>query len=438
MRADFAVTFVGRLGAVGLAFLTSVVVTRLLSRELAGFYFWLISCLALVTITQSLGIAAVAAGRLAQCEKVDGGAQARRLAMRLSNAVLLCALVTVLLGLGLERWVSTSGWTATPKTLRWWPGLLVASGGVAYGLVMAEVLRYFGWVRMASVASGFASNAIFLVCLVAASLASIEPTPERLLWAYAGSATVVALVLFGCLCRLHGGWTFGLVDRAFLWRTSVPVVLSNVGAFVITQAHTLVAALALSAIDNAAYGAAARLVLIVGLIPAVMQSVLVPMAGRAHAGGDMAALEVFMRRSATLMALVVLPVSAVLVVVPGLVLDMLFGQGYSDAAWVLRLLAVGAFYNVARGFPGLVLMQIGFQRDQARLTLVGSLVSVGLLAMAWWLGRAELIALAVVLATVVQGSFEHRLMLGRVGVFAASDWRLLGSPQVLWRSLHVR
>lgn len=438
MRADFAVTFVGRLGAVGLAFLTSVVVTRLMSRELVGFYFWLVSCLALVTIAQSLGIAAVAAGRLAQCEKTDGGVQARRLAMRLSNAVLLCALVTALLVLGLERWVSASGWAAVPKTLRWWPGLLVASGGVAYGLVMAEVLRYFGWGRTASVASGFASNALFLGCVVVAFLASIEPTPERLLWAYAGSATVVALVLFGCLCHLHGGWAPGLVDRTFLWHTSVPVVLSNVGAFVITQAHTLVAALALSAIDNAAYGAAARLVLIVGLIPAVMQSVLVPMAGRAHAGGDLAALEVFMRRSATLMALVVLPVSVLLVSVPGWVLDRLFGPGYSDAAWVLRLLAVGAFYNVARGFPGLVLMQIGFQRDQARLTFVGALASVVLLASAWWTGRAEWIALAVVLATVVQGSLEHRLLRGRVGIFPASDWRLLGNPLVLWRSLHVR
>lgn len=438
MRADFFVTFIGRMGAVGVAFLTSVVVTRLMSRELAGFYFWLVSCLALVTIAQSLGIAAVAAGRLAQCEKDGGLVQARQLAMRLSNSVLLCVLATALSALGLERWAAVSGWVDVPKTLRWWPGLLVASGGVAYGLVMAEVLRYFGWVRTASAASGLASNVLFLGCVIAAALASVEITPERLLWAYAVCAAVAALVLLGCLCRLHGGWASGLVDRTFLWHTSVPVVLSNVGAFVITQAHTLVAALALSAIDNAAYGAAARLVLIVGLIPAVMQSVLVPMAGRAYAGGDLFALEIFMRRSATLMALVVLPVSILLVSVPGLVLDRLFGPGYSDAAWVLRLLAIGAFYNVARGFPGLVLMQIGFQHEQARLTFVGALASVMLLALAWYIGRAEWIALAVVLATVVQGSLEHRLLRARVGVFPAGDWRLLGNPLVLWRSLHVR
>jgi len=436
VRRTVLMLFFLKTASVGVAFLASVVIGKFYSREIAGFYFYLISIVGLVATPMSLGIASVAAGVLNERERRLGKLNARGFVVESSNTIILVALVAVIVGVA----ISFLG-INTPKILGrpflFWPIAIATAAGLAYTTIMTEIYRYFQAFKEVALTSGFFANFIFLIAALALAVRPKNAGAADLLTAYAVSFLSIASLAWWRLRKIDCSFQWSVLDGTFLVGTSLPVVLTNLGAFVITQAHTFVASLVLPAAENASYGASARLVLIIALAPSILHSVALPVAAKIYYRGEYEKLERFMRSSATMATAMVAPLLIIIIAAPGYILDHLYRPGYADASLSLRILAIASLYNIARGFPGMAMMQFSMQKIQARITILGGFVSLVAIGFAGATGAPHWIAIAVLFSTLFQGAMEHILIRRRVGISPAWDFRLLFNPKELIRRQYV-
>lgn len=443
MPNNFAFTFLGRISTVALAFLSALFVTRYSSKASAGLYFWLVSTVVFLNVPISLGLNAVAAGVLARGEQANGLDHARRLARLMVKRVLLAGAAGIGCCAALVVLMHETGHEVTWLGQRpeWWLCAVVAAACYAFLFVAAELYRYFESVPMAVVCSGLGAGALSFSALV--GLHAMGVSLEA--WPIVGSYTAALLFVAAIVLRLLNG--FLRIDREQspsaegrfdFWKVCPPVMLTGIAAYAITQAHTFIAVLALGNEGSAEYNAAARLVLILGLLPGVVQSIVLPVAAKLHSKGAGPELERLMRAGATASTWAAVPLGIVFMVFPGVTMGLVFGPSYSTNSLILPLLSLGVMINTVRGFPGALLMQCGHQGIQAKATIAGGLAA-GVLLLAAFAVRSEVaIASAVVIGIGFQSMLEwwiSRRILG-INTFLRLDFFM--NPKKLIGILNAR
>lgn len=374
--------FAVKVGGVGLNFLFSLMLARMLGAKGSGVYFLAVTIINITATLARLGFdnavlkyASVAYGAH------DRGAMAslyRQSAGWLLGSSLVLVLLLWLFGPHLPLGGSSS---ASFHTIL--PTMLVALFPMTFLLVQGEFFKAIGRPGTATfVQTGAVPAILFLgaLCLLWVDVSSTQ----SFAWLYV--VACVTALLAGVIYWRHcfpGTWlTPGHFETRALLQTGLPLLLVASMNMIMGWTDILVLGYWSDAKTVGIYSIATRTAALTSLILIAVNSVTAPQFARLHAQGQSVQLELLARRSAAAMTLAALPVILLLLCFPGWVLHF-FGSDFRGGANILRILALGQFINVAVGSVGYLLMMTGHERvmrnivaGSAALNLVGNLLLV--------------------------------------------------------------
>lgn len=176
--------------------------------------------------------------------------------------------------------------------------------------------------------------------------------------------------------------------------------LANSATTGLIWADTLLIGILRESADVGVYQVATRVVMLAAFVMAPLNSAVAPRAAALHRLADGAGLRHLYRAATGWMMRLALPAFVTLFVFAPEVLR-LFGDRYTDAAWVTRVLALGKLVDVATGPCGVLLQMTGHALLNVANNVAALVVNVGLNL--WWIPRYGLrgAALAWAVALVI-------------------------------------
>jgi O-antigen/teichoic acid export membrane protein len=410
----------GRLATALAAFLSNALLARILTPSDFGVYFLAFSVVWTGAVIGALGLNQSAVRFVAESMGTNLPGRARRV-------------VGLVFGMGMVGAFAVGGvyllaGPAISRSLFHAPALAAVTGLVAGWMVLltlqtlqAETFRGFHDIKFATVFGGLVTGILLTSCLL-------------LLWLFGGQtglSTVLAVIvasgltsvtLGGLLLRskvlsLPVGGMESRVRAAEIATVAWPIMIAGIALTALTQADVWIVGVFRSQEEVAIYRAASRLALMTILVTQVLQAVLPPLIVEKYTRGESESLQRLLRASATVTTVMVVPVLGMFVLMPGSILSLVYGEYYRGGGWVLVLLSLGIFVNVATGMRGVVLLLTGHERTQLTITLVvGSfnVILCGIGAVYWNING---VAVAAMTTMIVQCLAELVFVRRRLGIW---------------------
>jgi len=361
-----AIAFVG-------AFVLSVVAARMLGARLAGLYFLSLTIATVVSTLARLGVDKPLVRHVAAFQANSDPDSIRGFAATsagLAALVSLFAAAAISLGSG---WIAIdafdeAGLAGELRLMAWAiPGMTVAG---VLSFAFQGLRRIASHVLYLSVLTPALTIALYLGLHVAGM-------PVTLVAATVAAATLTAI---GATATWFAAWPWPrqLPERAALGqfmssnRATWIVVASQLAML---WAPTLWLGALADSESVARYHVAGRTALLIGFVLIAVNSIAAPKFAALYAKGEVATLERIARQATRLMTVTALPIAAVFAIWPDIVLR-LFGGEFVAAGPLLRILAIGQFFNSATGSVGILLLMTGHERDYRNICIAGSIVSI--------------------------------------------------------------
>ncbi len=240
------------------------------------------------------------------------------------------------------------------------PGLLIsltviALAALAWQQLAGEILRGWNDLRLASlfsggVAGGPISNLFFLAGVGGLLLARVPVTSAAAMGLLAASVSLTAPVALYCVWRTtYSGPATSTQPHAALSRGANRQLVTVAGsllvlqllAFFSQQFDVWIGETLLPPEELGLYGVAKRSLLMVAMPVQMAMLTIASGIPRLHARNCRPELQDLLRGSAALAAIPSLAALAVLVLIPGPLLNLVWGRSYDGAAPMVRILAVG-------------------------------------------------------------------------------------------------
>jgi O-antigen/teichoic acid export membrane protein len=183
--------------------------------------------------------------------------------------------------------------------------------------------------------------------------------------------------------------------------------LANSATTGLIWADTLLIGILRESADVGIYQVATRVVMLAAFVMAPLNSAVAPRAAALHRLGDDAGLRHLYRAATGWMMRLALPAFVTLLVFAPEVLN-LFGDRYTEAAWVTRVLALGKLVDVATGPCGVLLQMTGHALLNVANNIVTLVVNVGLNL--WWIPAYGLRGAALAWAFALVGVNTARVV----------------------------
>lgn len=217
-----------------------------------------------------------------------------------------------------------------------------------------------------------------------------------------------------------------------IWSSGIPVVLSNIMAFVITQSDIWILAAYCSETTVAVYGIAARIVLLTGFALSVANAVLPPLIAKMNVENRWTELEAILRRVATLISIPSCLMLLLLICFGGLILETVFGAPYRQGALVLGVLCIGQIFSVCTGSCGYLLLMSGHYRAVMYINVLTALVAIVFGVIGAIVAKETGVAIAFSAAMVVQQLTTLFVARRLTGIWTHVD---VTSLPALWKGL---
>jgi O-antigen/teichoic acid export membrane protein len=382
-RAGRIVTaFLVQVTGAGLAFLFSVMLARLIGVAGVGLYFLAITVVDISATISRLGLenAGLRFSSIA-CSQGDRGMLAAL--YRTSMGLVLGAGIAIALSVWLIVSHLPLGGDRAPEFRAELPLLVFAIAPVALLVIQTEFLKGVGATGMGV----FVQAVVPPLLLLSASIVlwfQVAASVHTVIIAYVIVMIVSVIVAVAIWSRrLPGIWSErGYFGTRRLLRTSTPLLLVTSMNLVMGWTDILVLGIWADAREVGIYGISLRIALLTPFVLGSISIVVAPQFAALHAEGNAAALKRLAQQSAFSTMVVTAPAILVLMLFPDLILQ-LFGKQFEAGAWVLRILALGQFVNIATGPVGTLLMMTGHEKlmrnnvaASASLNLLGNLVLV--------------------------------------------------------------
>jgi O-antigen/teichoic acid export membrane protein len=424
----------GKVAASAAALLSNILLARLLPPDQIGTYFLAVSVLTVVLAFTELGFRQSTV-RLVAVEMAAGSSGSAGYTILRILGVLIAGLVlgAGFLYFGGGRWMAVSVFHSS--------GLAAIMGLIAVWVlvegfreVLAEAFRGLHDIRLAT--------------LVGESLPKMALLGLLLLWwATGGDRRLDRIVLLSMLASALALAAGGLVLRRRLrslpaggahrpplelLKLTLPLWITHITLYILTQADIWVLGIHNSDAVVAVYGAAAKLVIIIGVPLLVVNSVVAPLITELHTHNRLDDLERTLRTSAAA-AFVPAGLAFLFLVVFGRqALGILYGEYYREGYWVLIFLLLGQLFNVWAGPCGLLLVQTGYQTSMMVTTMFSGLLALG--GSLLLVGRygAPGVALAACLGMITQNILMLAWARRNVGIWTHAGLRALWTYAAGW------
>jgi len=318
------------------------------------------------------------------------------------------------LALGGAAWAGRS-LLAAPRLADVAPALAVWAVGLALQMLLAEIFRGLHAIREAMTWGGLASNLLVLVGLFSLSQSGAA-TLGATIWICAASV-VLSMVAAGAVLAVRlnrlAPPTFPALETCPLLATALPLLVSNLMGFALLRADLWIVSAFSSADDVAAYGAASRLVILIGLPLTVANQVVAPLIGDLHSRGDARGLGELVRGVAGAVAVPATLLGGAFILFGAPLLSLVYGAFFARAWPILALLSVAQLSMVLTGSCGLALVMTGHQRTYMGIMVAAAvaLLTAGPVAARshGGVGLAAVACLVLVVQQLVTLLFAKRL-----------------------------
>jgi O-antigen/teichoic acid export membrane protein len=242
-----------------------------------------------------------------------------------------------------------------------------------------ETFRGFHRFDLATVFDSMLVDILGATAFGALLLAGLDSDLRQVVALSALASALAASVAAGLLLRrVRTLGREGAVNRGELFSMSWPLVIADVSSYLLSTGVDLWILGAFRPLPEVAlYGAASRLIFFIVVPFQIVQGVTPPLIAELHAQGRRRELQEALRSSAFLAAIPAFLLLAAFTLFGKLVLDVVYGPFYAEAAAILAILSVGRMVAVWTGSCGVALMMTGHQLAMMYITVFSATVSVG-------------------------------------------------------------
>ncbi len=291
-----------------------------------------------------------------------------------------------------------------------------------YRAVVTESFRGFGDIRLASIFNGPLEAAVSIVFLAVLVIIGIHTDLRIILFILAGASAINVAIGFAALRQkivkiapfpgsVRPSWSRFVAE-------SVPMMLSNLLTTIILQADLWITGILLPGGEVALFGAAQRLATLMTNLTSLSAAVLPPFIVQLHHEPRKERLQTTCQAMAAATSIPALVVTLCFLLAGGLILRLVYGTYYVQAAPILAALVVGQATRVMAGSAPLLLMMTGYQNTLMVISALYSVVHVGAIYLATsWYGLSGA-AISSGLSTAVQSVLLILLVRKKVGIWS--------------------
>jgi len=368
-----AVALVLKVVGVGLAFSFNILLARMLGVEGAGIYFLALTVATIATVFGRMGLDnallrfTAANATIDNWEAVKGVySKGMRLALIASS---VSATTMYFVAPLLANMVFHKPELAVP--LRW---MALAVVPMSLLILHAEMLKGLKRIRDSLLIYGVGVPALSLIGLY--SLGRNRGI-NGAVWAYT-IATVIMVVLGTRLWRLATPQLHNIVGSfvtSELLKSSVPLFWVAFLSMMINWMAVFSLAIWGTNEDIGVFAIAIRVAMLISLVLLPVNSISAPKFAALYEKKDLMALGSMARNTTTLMALMASPLLILCLIVPGWIMGI-FGKEFAGGGYLLAIMAIGEFINVATGSVGYLLMMSGNERIMRNNVIFIAVLSV--------------------------------------------------------------
>lgn len=368
--AGFALwAFAIRVTAAGLAFVTQIVLARLIGEEAYGKVAAALTVLGVATAVAVVGID-IAAQRFVAQYKVEGDLPRLRGFMHTARILPLgVGLVVGLVGVAVfhaSEPVIATAFASLPIV-----ALLMSQEGVA---------KSFDWPVLALAPTYVLRPLLVLALVFAAAFAGLALDATAVMIAML-SASLLALVVQTLALRPRLTRIAPPGERRYevrAWLTvATPIFIGDIGALVAVSADVIALAVFRSSEETGIYFAAVKSLALVQFVAYAVSNAVAHRVSALHVTGDRAALRTYVARACLATFLPSLCLALALVALGGVILG-LFGEAFVAAWPAMAIVALGAVVLAAVGPAERVLNMIGAERACAKIYVAAGVLALAL------------------------------------------------------------
>ncbi len=370
--------FIINMLGIGLAFLSQIVLARVLGADGYGVYAYVIAWITILALLATLGFET---GMLRFAAAYRAREEWPLLRGILRYAMRRVGLAGLVIGLATASVVVVLGDHLAPELSRTFLVGCAMVPVLALLQVGGSVARAFGGVVMALAPQRLLRPAVVLAVIgVWALLASLAIAPQGAMLVMLG-ATVIALgTVSWSVRRLRPAPMTGssIAYQAQEWRRAALAFLFMAAVrALLGRSDLLMLGMLADTASVGIYAVASRIADLVVFALTAINVIFAPHIAALHASGDRTDLQAVVTTTARWAALSSLLIALPLFVLAGTVLSF-FGDSFTSGDVVLRILLVGQIFNAAAGSVGWILTMTGHERQAAVVLGVTAAAQIGL------------------------------------------------------------
>jgi len=358
----------GEFSRILLAFVISILLTRILTPQDLGYFFLVSSFVVLLTAVFSLGLPVTMVKKVSELM-----AQGKNMHVR--KVIFVCAIVMLIMAFLSYFFVVLIGeevFVFFLKAKDMSPFMSQIGILVSLGLLIAlvvEIFRGFHDIRSAVVFGGLLNSFLMLGVLIFLWKIIGAADLQDILYVSIGSLGLVMIIALICMYKktrdLKKGDERFISIRCILFEIfSISWVMWLIGLllFVLSNSSLWIISSYGSGEDVALYGIVMRLALFVSVFHGISIAVIKPIISELHIKKDTKKLEKVIRTVASFTFLVALLVTCVFILFSNEILSVLYGEKYAHASEVLVVLSCTNLFSMIVGPVGIVQMMTGLQK----------------------------------------------------------------------------
>jgi len=250
---------------------------------------------------------------------------------------------------------------------------------LAFQFFVAETFRGFQAIGMSVVFGGLLTSAVSVFLLAFMMFGAMDTGLGDVLTLIAVAAGLNALLAGGLLQKRL--LRYPPVER---WKQeardilehSWPLLIHNLTLFVVLQSDLWLLGAYRPDEEVAIYGAAARVVILIGVALVIINSVVPPLISRLNVNNERRRMERILRTTATLAFIPALSALIVFVFFGSSILGVVFGEYYREGGTILTTLGMGQAVSVFVGSCGYTLIMTGHRQSVMRISVLSAVAAL--------------------------------------------------------------
>ncbi|WP_448546883.1 lipopolysaccharide biosynthesis protein [Thalassotalea fusca] len=261
----------------------------------------------------------------------------------------------------------------------------------------SSVLKGFSSAVTSNFFSGMCTFIIAMIILFTTTITSAFEALLVLVFAYIVSTTLSFLVVRFKFSKDSDNVQreLSLVGKSELSTYSYQVLVISVAALVTQQISPIIMAQSLTLTDIGIFGFAFKIAVVMGIPLQVVNTITSPMYARYAELDDYQQL-VSLAKSTTKLLFLIASIGLIALWISAKYIVSFFNEGYAEAAWIVKILALGQWANLSTGSVVSILLMTGHEKLFKRNTLI--LTSINLLCLLVFIPIYGIYAAAIITA----------------------------------------